>query len=180
MRSKAGTSATDKVSFHKLIDERHTIIAFLTGSTLSSGKEVSDYFRSGPCLNEIRRGHDNGIPIVFLHETDPSHGGVALDVHRRDCPGDLRALLDSAPMIAWYRVQAYQDVSLRRLAREVLTLEAAERKVAKGEEGIYHPREVTRQPIAASQPTNGKKFHVYASSNNPGAQEVAAELQAHA
>ena len=109
MRSKSGTSATDKDSFYRLIDEQHTIIAFLTGSRLESGqeagKEVSDYFSSPPCLNEIRRGRQNGIPIIFLYETDPTHGGVSMEAHRRDCPEDLRALLDSAPIIDWHRVQ---------------------------------------------------------------------------
>ena len=99
---------------------------FLTGSVLDSGKAVSDYFRSAPCLNEIRRGHKNGIPIVFLLETDPTHGGVSLETHRRDCPHELLELLDSAPIVEWHRVQAYQDISLRRLAREVLHIEAAD------------------------------------------------------
>ena len=70
MRSKAGTSATDKESFHALIDQQHTIIALLTGSVRQSGTLVSDYFTSGPCLNECRRGFANDIPIIFLLETD--------------------------------------------------------------------------------------------------------------
>ena len=40
MRSKAGTSGTDKESFVKLIDEQHSVIAFLTGDTLAGGKQV--------------------------------------------------------------------------------------------------------------------------------------------
>ena len=69
MRSKAGTSATDKESFSRLIDEQHSIIALLTGS-LQGNMVRSDYFRSAPCLSECRRGYHNGTPIVFLQETD--------------------------------------------------------------------------------------------------------------
>ena len=72
MRSKAGTSATDKESFLKLIDEQHTIIAFLTGSFCKSGKEVSDYFRSGPCLNEIRRARKKGQGRCCARQTGRS------------------------------------------------------------------------------------------------------------
>lgn len=71
-------------------------------------EQVSDYFRSGPCLNEIRRGVKHGIPIIFLLETDPTHGGVSLAVHKRDCPSDLRAILDSASIIEWHRVEVRQ------------------------------------------------------------------------
>ena len=77
------------------------------------GKLVSDYFNSGPCLNEIRRGVQKGIPIVFLLETDPTHGGVPLEVHRRDCPPDLQPLLE---------LRVLQDVLLVRLLRALLHL----------------------------------------------------------
>ena len=144
--------------------------------------QVSDYFRSGPCLNEIRRSHKNDIPIVFLLETDPTHGGVPMEVHKRDCPDYLQALLASAPVVEWHRVQVYQDVSLRRLAREVLHIEAAERKLSPSDEGVYHPREIIRQPIKLGEvgSTAAKRFHIYASRSNPGAAELASELQAHA
>lgn len=72
MRTKAGTSATDKESFTRLIDEQHTIIALLTGSLNTEGSAVSDYFRSLPCLSECKRAFHNGIPVIFLRETDPT------------------------------------------------------------------------------------------------------------
>ena len=72
MRTKAGTSATDKESFTRLIDEQHTIIALLTGSLNTEGSAVSDYFRSVPCLSECKRAFHNGIPVIFLRETDPT------------------------------------------------------------------------------------------------------------
>ena len=78
MRSKAGTSATDKESFFRLIDEQHTIIALLTGSVSENGRAISDYFRSGPCLNECRRAYLNGIPIIFLREIDVTQYGVPI------------------------------------------------------------------------------------------------------
>ena len=48
MRTKAGTSATDKASFEKLIDGIQVMTAILAGS-IRNGEEYSDYFRSAPC-----------------------------------------------------------------------------------------------------------------------------------
>ena len=45
MRSKAGTSATDKASFERLIDGIEVMVAILTGS-IRRGEEYSDYFMS--------------------------------------------------------------------------------------------------------------------------------------
>ena len=40
-------------------------------------------------------------------------------VEERDVAfSQLLELLDSAPIVEWHRVQVYQDISLRRLARE--------------------------------------------------------------
>ena len=184
LRSEAGATSLDSESFEQLLDEQHSLIAFLTGSTLSNGKAVSDYFRSTACLVEIRRAHHNGVPIIFLLEADPTHGGVPLEAHRRDCPDDLLPLLDSSPLVHWHRTQAFQDISLRLLARYVLCREAAEHKVRRDEQGVYHPREVPRTPVELASPEAppavGKRFHIYASANNPGAAELALELQSHA
>ena len=74
MRSKAGTSATDKASFEKLIDGIEVMIAILTGHH-QDGKPVSDYFRSVPCQNELLRALANNTPVVFVLETDPVGSG---------------------------------------------------------------------------------------------------------
>ena len=68
MRSKAGTSSTDKASFEKLIDGVQVMVAILTGS-ISDGEELSDYFKSVPCQHELSRAQENGTPIVYVLES---------------------------------------------------------------------------------------------------------------
>jgi hypothetical protein len=70
MRSKAGTSATDKASFEKLIDGIQVMVAILTGS-VQDGLEVSDYFKSVPCQHELGRAQENGTPVIFVLESEP-------------------------------------------------------------------------------------------------------------
>ena len=70
MRYKAGTSATDKASFEKLIDGIQVMVAILTGS-VQDGLEVSDYFKSVPCQHELGRAQENGTPVIFVLESEP-------------------------------------------------------------------------------------------------------------
>ena len=70
MRSKAGTNATDKASFERLIDGIEVMVAILTGS-VRRGEEYSDYFMSTPCLHELNRARENGMPVVFILESAP-------------------------------------------------------------------------------------------------------------
>ena len=68
MRSKAGTSATDKASFERLIDGMQVMVAILTGS-VTNGEERSDYFMSLPCQHELSRANENQTPVVFVLES---------------------------------------------------------------------------------------------------------------
>ena len=79
MRSKAGTSATDKASFERLIDGIQVMIVILTGS-VREGMEYSDYFISMPCRHELSRAQENGTPVVFVRESAPPrrHSNVLL------------------------------------------------------------------------------------------------------
>ena len=142
MRTKAGTSATDKESFEKLLDGVQVMTAILTGS-IKDGEESSDYFRSVPCQHELGRALQNGSPVVFVLETSRTHGGISLEAHRRDCPEHLRPLLDKGTIIEWHRVRAYQDVSLIALMQELMQEQARQR----GEDTIFLRREVVLEPI---------------------------------
>ena len=94
MRSKAGTKATDKDSFNRLLSNVLTVISVLTGSHEKNGAERSDYFSSKPCRGELHFAIKTRTPIVFVLETDPTHGGVSLEVHKREAKKwqDVRAL----------------------------------------------------------------------------------------
>ena len=74
-------------------------------------------------------------------------------------------------------VQVFRDVSLRQLAQLVLHPEVAERRRIMGDGGVYHPRELTRQPVSLEAPIPGIGYHIYTSSYNPGAQDLVAELE---
>ena len=58
--------------------------------------------------------------MVFVLETDPQHGAVSMETHRKDCPGDLRHALAAHPIVPWYRTRPYAQVSLRQIAERVL------------------------------------------------------------
>ena len=107
MRTKAGTSATDKESFEKLIDGIQVMSAILAGSIMH-GEEYSNYFRSVPCQHELRRAMQKNMPVVFVLETDPNHGGISLAAHRRACETccpDILPLLDKSTIVEWHRVR---------------------------------------------------------------------------
>ena len=176
MRSKAGTSATDKASFEALIDGVQVMIAILTGS-VQNGVEYSDYFYSVPCQHELERALSNGTPVVFVLETDSNHGGISLEAHRRACPDHLLPLLDGSKVVEWHRVQAYQDVSLKVILQELLHELAVERashvRVATADQRVpvdtvYLRREIVREPIRLPRAVEGS-FHLYVSNNNLGA-----------
>ena len=114
-----------------MVKTADSMVAILTGSATDDGDERSDYFRSPPCQQELQQALAANTPIIWLHETDPLHGGISLESHLRDCPEGLRGALQAAiaegRVIEWYRIRAFQDVSLRLLSAGVLVkqLEAA-------------------------------------------------------
>ena len=101
---------TDIGALEALIDATDVVIVFLGGST-ADGVERSDYMRSRNCLRELRRAVEGKKRIVFVNETDPQHGAVSMATHRRDCPEELRHALDEHPIVPWYRVKEYGQVT---------------------------------------------------------------------
>ena len=171
MRSKAGTSATDKASFEELIDGVKVMVAIMTGSW-RDGREYSDYFLSPACQHELARASTNRIPVVFVRETDPTHGGISMEAHRRGCPANMLLLLDESRVVEWHRVQAYQDISLKCILQEVLQDLAISRTAHmhnSPRDGVYLRREVVREPLQL-QPAPDDAFHLYISKHNVGAE----------
>ena len=205
MRSKAGTKATNTSNFGAVIDTTETMIAFMSGSRrrgsvrgasahaahaaaraggtasstapgASQASERSDYFCSPPCQQELRRAMSTKTPIVWVLETDPAHGGIAIESHLHDCPDDIRPALEAAiaahEVIDWHRIRSFQDTSLRLILQRVLAKEA-EARVA---DDVYVPTEITRAPMRLYPPPPPHKFHVWVSEHNPGAAELMDEL----
>ena len=203
---QAGTKATNTANFGAVIDTTETMIAFLSGSssdqkrrhsvstkhlgttkgplgdsgkimpTSAQGLERSDYFLSPPCQQELRRAVSTKTPIVWVYETDPVHGGIAMETHLADCPEDLRPLLEASiaaqEVIDWHRIRSFQDTSLRLILQRVLAVEAEERLA----DLVYVPTEVTRVPMRLHPPPVPYKYHVWFSEHNPGAAELVEEL----
>ena len=183
MRTKAGTSATDKESFEKLINGVQVMTAILAGS-VREGKEYSDYFRSVPCQHELGRAIQNNTPVVFVIETDPNHGGISLEAHQNELRAmieeeeikeerseekakllkDILLLLDRSKVVEWHRIRTYQDISLKLILQEFLHKLAA----ARSNDIVYLRREVAREPLLLQPPGQGLA-HLYVSQYNVGA-----------
>ena len=147
-----------------------------TAPGASQASERSDYFCSPPCQQELRRAMSTKTPIVWVLETDPAHGGIAIESHLHDCPDDIRPTLEAAitahEVIDWHRIRSFQDTSLRLILQRVLAKEA-EARVA---DDVYVPTEITRAPMRLHPPPPPHKFHVWVSEHNPGAAELMDEL----
>ena len=163
-------------SLEALIDATDTIIIFLSGSTLANGAACSDYMMRTNCKRELRAAVEKKKPIIFVLETDPQHGGVSLDVHRRDCPPDLVHALDEHPIIPWYRVKVYLCVSMRLILQHILQTE------------VKIPGEMVRADLhvqgsvreSAGMSNLDGTCSLYVSPHNPGASEVGDLLTAEA
>ena len=135
--------------------ERHVgasdvVVVFLAGSIGSDGTEHSDYMLSTNCLRELRCAMAQQKRLVFVRETDAQHGAVSLATHRRDCPEALRHLLQEHPVVPWYRVKAFAQVSLRQVAQVVL-------------DGMLRiPGELLHTPLKVPLLEDAGTFHLYA------------------
>lgn len=152
-------------ALEKLIDATDTVIIFLSGLTLKNGAACSDYMTSRNCLRELRAAVEKKKPIIFVIETDKQHGGVPLDVHRRDCPPDLVQALDEHPILPWHRAKIYLAVSMRLIVESLLQTE------------VKIPGELMRSEMRMPF---GAACVLYVSPHNPGASEVADLLAAEA
>ena len=174
----------DTSRLEEYVEASDVLIVFLSGSIdtqwasqsptqASPGQSTievevrSDYMRSKSCLRELRAATRVGKPICWVAETDPRHGGVPLEVHRRDCPADLRDLLAEHPLIPWFRAAAFQQISLRQILQRVLGHMTGE---------VYILGEVLREPWRLMPPPEPATYHLYILAGNHGAAEAAALL----
>ena len=154
---------TDIGALESLIDATDVVVVFLAGST-EDGVEISDYMRSRNCLRELRQSVVAKKRLVFVRETDQQHGAVSMAAHRRDCPEELRHVLDEHLIVPWYRVKEYGTVSLRQIAQVILDGE------------LRVPGELLHAPLRLA-PCATDAFHLYAPN---AASELVALLRAEA
>lgn len=181
VRSVDDLSSIDAIE--EYVDSTHALVVFLSGSVDGYGRQRSDYFASRNSVRELRRAVAKRINIVFILEMDATHGGVPLSTHLESlralpdvCPdvtegelAELRALLEAAVPIPWFRVRQFQDESLRLLLQAVLRSEGA----ARADGRVYVPDPLMRTPPRLAAPAAGRGAHLYVSPHNAGAKAVA-------
>mmetsp|Transcript_28041 Transcript_28041/g.94170 ORF Transcript_28041/g.94170 Transcript_28041/m.94170 type:complete len:1051 (+) Transcript_28041:106-3258(+) len=161
----------DTARLEEHVGNSEAVIVLLTGSTaVADGAPASDYMRSRNCLRELRAAVERKRPLILLLETDPSHGGVPLDVHRAECPDELREHVFAAPLVTWHRLRPFQMCSMRLLIAELLRAW----KAAGADQPIFLPGDLLRSPPPPL--ATRKEFHVYYSASNAGAAEVAESI----
>jgi hypothetical protein len=150
-----------------------TLVALLTGE--HKGKEpTSHYFMSRACMLEMRTAIDQRKNIVLLIETDLLHGGVPLEVHRKHCKKNDRAVHDalfeklspnfaSPTIVPWHRYVELQQVSTRLALQSVLQAEAPRRRK---DDPVWINGDLVRKRLHLHEPFG---HHLYVSKNLPGA-----------
>jgi len=142
------------------ITETQCVIIFLS----------KGYFFSANCKRELRQSLGEDKPLCLVHERDFNHGGAPFDVLREDCPEELReALFDGRDVIGWYRIQDFQVVALKDIARAVLL--ASPSYLSQQELSVFIPGELAQQTYHFPRPCR-----LYVSDANPGAAKAADEM----
>jgi len=191
----------DTARLEEHVGNSEVVIVLLTGSTPARscpssppGGARSDYFgvrtalrpppppshapqpslpssQSANCLRELHAAVARSKPLLLVLETDPTHGGVPLEVHRSACPAELRAKVFSAPLVTWHRLRPFQMCSMRLLIAELLRAW----KAPGAERPIFLPGDLCRSP--PPQLATKRTWHLCYSRDNEGAAELVARLE---
>ena len=159
------------------------------------------YADSPNCMRELLRAIFDEKPLIALLEPEAKHGGMthkeisgAMDVassnfRRWGLSSEMdewgmspplpyalaAALLESATSIEWNRIGAFQDVTLRLIAKALLRLSAGTRPWSASTD-VYVQSEVARQTPVWKAPAPGYRAHIYVSRHNLGAVYLMREL----
>ncbi|KAL3930129.1 MAG: hypothetical protein SGPRY_001671 [Prymnesium sp.] len=131
------------------------------------------YLKSRNCIREVRHAVGKNKPQVQLLEMDRSKGGVSLvELRDNECPVDLvEALFRSeVKTIPWYRAHAFQLLSLKLLAEQLL---------------LNSPEYMGKMslPLSIKGELLDNRLHLedrkvlYVSKSNPGAIDAARQLK---
>jgi len=142
------------------------------------------YFASKNCMRELISTVTKQKPLIALTDPETSHGGLSLEEVREqlmEADGlyekwgfteampsgqELYSALFASETIEWNRIGHFQDVTMRRIAEQLLP-DAA---------GItYVDREIINQKLKPLK-LPSKSYHIYCSALNPGATEVITEV----
>ena len=129
------------------------------------------YFKSANCLRELQAAQKGHKPLCLLHESDPEKNGTPLSELKAVCTAELRAFVfDDRVVLPWLRIRDFQVVTLVAVAEQVL---------------LQSPSYAGRITLPLKLPgdlresslTLPERVLLFVSGSNPGAEEVASELQ---
>jgi len=131
-----------------------------------------DYFFSPNCLREVDAALKGDKPLILVHETNMSKGGLPLDQLRANCQSkDRMAVFEKgSEVLPWHRVSEFQLLTLQMIAARVLhrmPLYASLQEPPK----LYLSGDISTQPLELPRPVK-----LYVSKHNPGAKEMMAEF----
>ena len=130
------------------------------------------YFKSKNCLREVESTVDKAKPLMLTHEVEVPKGGGPLEAIMMELD-DQRlkdvVFAEGRLMTIWYRIAAFQLISLKQLAKFTLLQTPAYRD--RETLDIFVPGELLLEELVFEKPVM-----LYASPHNPGAQELAIEL----
>ena len=145
------------------------------------------YFSSANCLREYDSTLSDAKPIVLVHEKAPQRGGATLDVLRAECIAkdrDPTRVFSSDSIIDWHRVAAFQLMSLKLIAYELLLASPSyseglpmQRRSGGKEDvssSLFVPGELSLKGLSFK---TSRSVNVFVSPNNPGARQFVTELQ---
>ena len=171
------------------LDVSGTVLVFCT----------QGYFQSLNCMRELVRAVLKSKPIICMLEPEERHGrltpeeilqqlrlaearydewGLSEEVRQWHAEGldpmptadALYAALFAEDAVEWARIGHFQAVTLRLISERLLPVAA---------HGTTHlPSELHHQKVTLASPTlRGKKFHLYASPHNRGAEAFVGEVR---
>ena len=155
------------------LDDVGKLEAYISSTSLVLIFLSVGYLESKNCRRELRAAIQQRKRIVVVRETEAEKGKLT-DTAARDACLDEPSLLDPllrSPQVDWFRVSAFQDVTLLQILKHL---------VGKAEEAPHlfipgSPLETLRE-TALAPPAIGATAHLYVSRCNPGAFEMAQEL----
>lgn len=152
-------------ALERYIDESMVCLIFLSRG----------YFSSRNCLREVRACKERKKPILLVHETDDTKGGLTIEEAREECPEELREYVFGViggrerPVLAWHRITVFQLCTLKEIARQVLRHTPL--YATKPMLGVYLDRDVSIEQLRMQRPVA-----IYTSPNNPGCDVAVKEL----
>ena len=124
------------------------------------------YFYSANCLRELRAAKTHELPLVCVHDSDPTkHGGPLADL-RAACSPEFSELVFGTPLVVWHRVHDFQLVSLAAIVEHFLRSSPPHAEVSLEVPGA----------LAWAQIRFNASTPLYVSRHNPEASTVATRL----